>query len=210
MLPDTTGGCKSLLDNYDPGMRRFLPLLLLPFVTLRAAEQKPSLVTVRLHAEGKESDGETFGTPITLLHPPKKIIIRKVPIINERDFVAFYPFSAADGTLGAYFKLDAGGTNKLESHSTEFRDTLIVALINGRVASAMMMDKKITDGVMVIPSGFLPLEIAQLQTKYPTIGKEKSFEEQKKKALAALKADQKAAPKPGPTPKAESTPNPPQ
>lgn len=181
-------------------MRRFLPLLLLPFLTLRAAEQKPSLVTVRLHAEGKESDGETFGTPLTLINPPKKIIIRKVPIINERDFVAFYPFPAADGTFGAYFKLDAGGTNRLESHSTEFRDTLVVALINGRIANAMTMDTKITDGIMIIPSGFLPLEIVQLQTNYPTIGKEKAFEEQKKKAMAALKAS--------PTSKAKATPKP--
>ncbi len=196
-------------------MRRFLPpLLLLCSISVSTADDKPSPVTVRLHAEGKESEGPTFGTPVTLLLPPKKIIMRKVPIISERDFVAFYPFPTKDGTLGAYFKLDAHGTNKLASHTTEFRDTLAVALINGRVACALMVDKKITDGLVYIPSGFLSKEIAQLQTKFPTIGKEKDFPEQKKNALAALKEDAKKEPKvkpkpkPKPTPKAKPTPKP--
>lgn len=189
-------------------MVRALSLLLLTALPLAAAEQKPaSPVTVRIHAEGRPSDGANFGTEITLINPPKKITISKVPVTSEKDFTAFFPFPAADGSLGAYFKLDAHGTNKLESHSTEFRDTLVVALVNGRVASAMTVDKKITDGLLIIPSGFQPEEIVRLQTKLPTIGKEKEFEAQKKKALAALKAQaleqKKNEPKPTPKPKSE-------
>lgn len=185
-----------------PHMHRFLPLLLLPFLTLQASEQKStSSLTVRLHAEGKATDGESFGTTINLINPPKQIVIDKVPIVTERDFESFYPFAAADGTLGAYFRLDAHGAHKLESHTTEYRDTLVVALIDGRVACAMTADKKITDGLLIIPSGFLPKEIVQLQTTLPTMGKEEKFEEQKKKAIAALKAQKKSEPKPSPAPK---------
>ena len=75
--------------------------------------------------------------PVTLINPPKQTVIRKVPIVTERDIVAFYPFAAADGTFGCYFKLDASGTNKLMQHTIEYRDTLVVAMVNGRVASAM-------------------------------------------------------------------------
>lgn len=189
-------------------MRRFLPLLLIPFLSASAGEQKSSPLTVRLHAEGSPSDGETFGTKIQLTNPAREITIGKVPIVTERDFVAFFPFPASDGSFGAYFRLDANGTNKLESHTTEFRDKMVVALIDGRVASAMLVDKKITDGLMIVPNGFAPREIALLQTKYPIIGKEKEFSTQKKKALDAL-AEQKKMEKamaPKPTPKPTPTP----
>lgn len=184
-------------------MRRLsLLLLLLPLPPLNAAEQNiSSAVTVRLHAEGKQQDTETFVTPINLTNPPKQIFIRKVPIVTERDIASFYAFPAADGSLGVYFRLDADGAHKLEQHTTEARDTLVVAMVNGRVASALQVDKKIKDGLLYIPAGFLPLEVAELQTRFPVIGKEKEFSEQKKKASEALKelrAKQKAAAKPTP------------
>ena len=121
-------------------MRCFLSLLFLSLLSLEAAERKkPSTISIRLHAEGNPRDGETFVVPVTLTNPPKQTVIRKVPLISERDIVEFYPFAAVDGTIGCYFKLDASGTNKLLQHTTEFRDTLVVALINGRVACAMMV-----------------------------------------------------------------------
>lgn len=171
-------------------MRPFLLFSLIVFSVdaAHASARKPSPITVRLHAEGQPGDGKSFTTPITLINPPKKITIRKVPIVSERDFTAFYPFPATDGSIGAYFKLDANGAHKLESHTTEFRDTMVVALIQGRVAATMRVDAKITDGILMIPSGFLPEEILQLQTKLPTIGKEKEFQEQKEKAEAEIKS----------------------
>jgi hypothetical protein len=51
----------------------------------------------------------------------------------------------------------------------------------------MMVGEKVTDGIMPFPSGFLPQEIVDLQARYPIIGREKEFPEQRKKALAALK-----------------------
>jgi hypothetical protein len=167
-------------------MLRIALIFLLPMLAL-GAERKPSAVSIRLHAEGNPRDGETFVTPVTLLNPPKQTVIRKVPIVTERDIVAFYPFHGADGTFGCYFKLDANGTNKLLQHTIEYRDTLVVAMVNGRVACALMVGQKITDGIMPFPSGLLPREIVELQARYPIIGKEKEFPEQKKKALAALK-----------------------
>ncbi len=167
-------------------MRRLVLIYLLPLMAL-AAEQKPSAVSIRLHAEGNPREGETFVVPVTLVNPPKQTVIRKIPIVTERDVVAFYPFAAADGTIGCYFKLDAHGTNKLMQHTTEYRDTLVVAMINGRVASAMMVGQKISDGVLFIPSGFVPREIIELQARHPIIGREKEFPEQKKRALATIK-----------------------
>jgi hypothetical protein len=74
-------------------------------------------------------------------------------------------------------------------------------MINGRIACAMTVGQKMTDGIMPFPSGFLPREIVDLQARYPIIGKETEFPEQKKKALTALKEARKREPKPKPTPK---------
>lgn len=176
-------------------MGRILCLLLLSLSPLVAADKY--LVTVRLHAEGNSKGGDSFVAEIQLFNPQKKIFIEKVPIISEKDVVAFYPFPAQDnsGSIGAYFQLDANGTNKLEQHTTASRDTLDVVLINGRVGPAMQVDKKIKDGLLMVPSGFSPLEITQLQTKFPIIGKEKEFATQKKNAMTILKESerQKAA-----------------
>jgi len=68
----------------------------------------------------------------------------------------------------------------------------VVAMVNGRVASAMSVGQKISDGIMPFPSGLLPREIIELQARYPIIGKEKEFPAQQKKALAVLKDARKA------------------
>ncbi len=181
-------------------MRRIFSLAFLIFLPLLAEAKAPE-VTIRLHAEGNPKDGETFTARVTLTNPPKEIVISNVPIVTEKDIVAFYPFQSADGSIGAYFKLDANGINKLEQHSAAYRDTMVVALVNGRVACAMMVDKKITDGIMLLASGLLPVEVAQLQTKYPVLGSEKQFADQKKKATMLLKEVAKSQAKPSATPK---------
>ncbi|MEX1117716.1 MAG: hypothetical protein WEB60_02885 [Terrimicrobiaceae bacterium] len=151
-----------------------------------AAEKKAPLISVRIHAEGSEREGPSFVAPIDLAFPAKRIFIRKVPIISEKDITAILPFSSADGSLGCTLKLDANGAQKIEEHTTTARDTIVAALINGRIASALRVDRRITDGIITIPAGFTPEEILVLQTKHPTLGKEKEFESQKKQALASL------------------------
>jgi hypothetical protein len=179
-------------------MHRILSLVLALSLPLAARAAKGPDITVRLNAEGNPKEGETFTAPITLTNPPKEIVVQIVPIITEKDIVAIYPFTNGDGSIGSYLKLDANGQNKLEQYTASQRDTLAVAFINGRVGCAMMVDKKITDGILLIASGFQPREIAVLQTKFPTMGDEKNFAAQKKKALELLKEvtkNEKATPK---------------
>ncbi len=168
----------------------FVLLALLPALSL--ADSK---LTIRLHQEGEEKDGPSFVTPVELINPPKKTFIRKVPTMTEKDIVEFYPFTAPDnsGSFGAYFFLNNDGSARMEQHTSSMRDTMMVALVNGRIATALMIDKKIANGIITIPTGFLPQEIVQLEALYPTRGKEKEFAEQKKKALEIIKANERRA-----------------
>jgi hypothetical protein len=182
-------------------------LLLLALIIgtpLQADEKDKRKITVRIHAEGKQHEGPSFVTPIDLTNPPKRVFIRQVPIVGERDIESIFPFTADDGSLGCTFVMDNSGRQRILEHTTSARDTIVVALINGRVSCAMQVNKQITNGIITVPRGFLPEEILILQSKHPTLGKEKEFKKQQKEALASLAkseaAAKKAAKKAKPTP----------
>jgi hypothetical protein len=191
-----------MAESIKEGMRIFLMLVLALPLIAEAGQRKPPAITLRLHAEAKESEGASFVTEIQLKFPNKKIFVRKVPFMTERDIKSIFPFTADDGTLGCTFRLGASGSQRVDEHTTSARDTIVVALINGRVGSAMRVDRRITDGVVTIPTGFLPEEILALQALHPTIGKEREFEKQRREAEKSLHkmASRKTTPKPTPKP----------
>jgi hypothetical protein len=157
-----------------------LPALILAIVSTaaplaEAGSKKPALPAIRLHGEGNPTDGDSFSSEIQLTNPPKKIFMRKVPVVNEQDFKAFFPFPGNDGLSGAYFLLDAHGTNKLHQFSTEDRGRIAVVLVNGRVAAALLVDKPVNDGILMVPGGIAPEEILALQQRLPVIGAESEF-----------------------------------
>jgi hypothetical protein len=112
---------------------------------------------------------------VELTNPQKRIFLRKVPILTERDFKAFYPFPGRDGMTGAYFRLDPHGSDKLDQFTTEDRGKLAVIMVNGRVAAALRIEQRVSDGILFVPGGILPNEILLLQQKYPIIGRESEF-----------------------------------
>lgn len=139
---------------------------------LFAAAKKAPPVTIRLHGEAAPSDGASFSAEITLLHSQEKIRIAKVPVVSERDVRAFLPFPGTDGSIGAYFLLDAHGANKLQQFSIEDKGGQAVVLVNGRVASALRIDKTVKDAILYVPGGILPEEVRTLQKSFPLIGEE--------------------------------------
>ncbi|MFZ4777111.1 MAG: hypothetical protein ACOYM3_17215 [Terrimicrobiaceae bacterium] len=156
-------------------LRLFSVLLAVSPLVVQAGQKKAAPVSLRLFAEGNEKEGESFVTPVELTSPQKKIFVRKVPILSEKDIKAFYPFPGRDGMVGAYFRLDPHGSDKLEQFTTEDRGKLAVIMINGRVAAALRVEQRVADGILYVPGGILPNEIAQLELKYPVIGRESDF-----------------------------------
>jgi len=155
---------------------RLVPVLLaVSPILAQAGQKKQPPVSLRLFAEGNEKEGESFVTPVELTNPQKKIFVRKVPILSEKDIKAFYPFPGRDGMVGAYFRLDPHGSDKLDQFTTEDRGKLAVIMINGRVAAALRVEQRVTDGILFVPGGILPNEVALLEQKYPVIGRESEF-----------------------------------
>lgn len=155
---------------------RLLPLLfVVSTLPLQAGQKKPAPVSIRLFTEGNEKEGESFVTPVELTNPQKRIFLRKVPILTERDIKAFFPFPGRDGMVGAYFRLDPHGADKLDQFTTEDRGKLAVIMINGRVSAALRVEQRVADGILFVPGGILPNEVTLLEMEYPVIGRESEF-----------------------------------
>jgi len=139
-----------------------------------AGTKKGPTTTIRLHCEGSNTDGPSFVTELQL-NDGRKIPIRKVPAVNEQDITAFYPFPGNDGLVAAYFRLDAHGAHKLHQLTVEDKGRTAVVLINGRPATLLKISGTVGDGILFVPGGILPQEIAALQAKFPVIGRESEF-----------------------------------
>ncbi len=150
--------------------RFLLPLLALAFV---AAGKKEPPLTVRFFLEANARDTSTFSTPVTLKNPPREAFVEKIPTLSERDVSSIYPFPANDGTMGCAFKLNEHGTFDLEAVSTDRRGSSIIAVVNGRQVIDMLIDKKVSDGIITIGSGLTQNDIDLLSKKFPVLGKPK-------------------------------------
>ena len=153
---------------------RFLVALLA--LTFLGMAKKPPL-TVRFHLEANKLDTERFATPVQLKHPPREAYMERVAALSERNIVAIFPFTAADGTWGCSFKLDNSGRINLEVLSTERRGSTLVGFISTKSGTHQtvdqMIDAPIKDGIVSIPSGLSALEIAALQKQFRVMGQRK-------------------------------------
>lgn len=162
-------------------MRFFRFLLPLLAIGLMGAASKPK-VTIRFHTQADASSGPQFTTTTKTPDSSQQMTISNVAQISESDILAIFPFPAANGSMGCAFKLDAHGRVALETLSSEFRGSLLFGIVNGRVVTAMLIDRQITDGIITISSGLTPKDIEMMSKVFPTLG---------------AKKDQKAAPKTG-------------
>lgn len=147
--------------------RFLLPVLALLCV---AGGKKEPPLTVRFYAEANRRDSDVFSSPIQLQYPPRQAYVQKIPTISERDILSIYPFQASDGTMGCAFKLDDHGRIAVDSLSVEKRGSSLVAIVNNRQVIDMLIDKRVSDGIITIPRGLTAQEAALLETKFKTIG----------------------------------------
>ena len=140
---------------------------------LGAAGQRGPAIAVRFHGETTALEG-TFAMPVVLGEQAtqQKIFVERIPLISEKDIVAWYPLQAAGNanSFGAEFQLDRHGQLALSNVSLAKRGSLLVAMVNGRAVTPLRVDRHIEDGLIVIPFGLTPAELAALEKSFPRIG----------------------------------------
>jgi hypothetical protein len=135
------------------------------------AAKKPPMVDVRIHSLGTAAEAPTFAIPATLLNGTP-VFLARMPLLTQREIKAIYPFVAADGSHGTYFKVDNHGSRLLHQHTMSERGETLVVLINGRQVSNLLVDRPIDDGIVSIPRGLSADDIALLTSVFPVIGQE--------------------------------------
>ncbi len=145
-----------------------LALPLLAFFLVAFSKKLPP-TTVRFYEEADPQTTENFQMPVQLQFPPRQTYIQKVPVISERDVETIYLFPAADGTMGCAFKLDLNGTAKLDRVSVERRGTSLVAVVNGRQITDMLIDRRVSDGILSIPGGLTGDDVQRLTKAFRTM-----------------------------------------
>lgn len=149
-------------------------LLLLPF--LAGMAKKSTSLSVTFHVETSQQDTGAFSIPVQLRSLNREAYVEKMPSITEREIAAIYPFPASDGTLGCVFKLDNHGRIWLDTLSIEKRGMAMIAMVNGRIVCDMLIDKRVSDGIITIPFGLTDQDITILKKKFKLIGTKKNGE----------------------------------
>ena len=129
--------------------------------------------TFRVHAQANPRDTEVFASPITTPISGKSIFIEKIPTISERDVVAFRAYPGANASFGALLQLDEHGRLALETLSIEHRGSVLAVVVNGRAATELMVDRRVSDGQLYIASGLTAADIDLMRRDWPQIGQKK-------------------------------------
>lgn len=174
-------------------MRFFLPILAL---ALMAASSKPK-ATVRFHVEVNPNSGAAFVMSTQMPNSNRPVTLSKVAEISEADIVGIFPFPADDGTIGCAFRLDSHGRLALDTLSSDARGATLVGFVNSRAVTAMMIDRRVSDGLITIARGLQPEDIMLLRKSFPVLGEPKG---KKGKEQAPAKTASTPIPAPAPLP----------
>jgi preprotein translocase subunit SecD len=124
------------------------------------------------HVETEESDHPKMIFPYEL--EGKKKFFRRVPDITSNDIVAFGSFPSDDGqSYGVAFRLKDNARNRLAAITTENQGKWLIAQVNGRIVDAVLIDKPVSDGFIIIWKGITLEEINQYDKVVPRINGEK-------------------------------------
>ena len=143
------------------------------------SKKRDPSIAIRFHTEVSTYD-PSFAAKVTVGNPPHELIVEKIPSLSERDIVSFYPYKAADGTFSAAFQFDPHGATVLEALSAQNRGRYIVAAVNTRPVALLAIDKRISDGIIFIPSGLTLEEIHKLGESFSLMGQTETDKENRK------------------------------
>src|SRR5438105_8116399 len=154
-------------------MTRALAVAFIATMMTEVVFAKAKHCLVRVYAQANAKDTDVFASPITTPISSKSVFIQKIPAISEWDIIAFRAYPGPNGTFGALLQLDEHGRLALETLSIEHRGSVLVVVVNGRAATELMFDRRVSDGQFYIASGLTAADIELMKKDWPQIGQKK-------------------------------------
>lgn len=141
---------------------------LLPGALMAGGKKAPEL-SISFHLEATPGERQAFKQ----LTNGKEVFYRKSPEVGTKDIIAFRPFPADDGqTYGVIFQLNKTAAGRLRSLSTAEQGKLLLAVVNGQVRDAVVIDKPVGDGLIVIWKWITLAEVKLADKHRPRIGED--------------------------------------
>ena len=164
---------KFVSNPLSNGMKTLCVIALCLLFALAEGVAKQRHCTFRVHAQANPQDTEVFATSVGAQLSGKNITMEKLPWISEHDVMAFSSYPAQNGTYGALIQLDEHGRVVLDTLSVERRGRFLFVFINGRLITALQVDKRVSDGKIYVPSGLTAEDIDLMRKDWRHIGQRK-------------------------------------
>jgi uncharacterized protein involved in high-affinity Fe2+ transport len=101
-------------------------------------------------------------------------VFRRMSEVSEKDVESFSPFPASDGaTYGLTLKLKPAGARRLAAVTATNPERWLVARVNGRSVDGVLIDRQISDGVLIVWKGVTAQDIKLFDKLAPRIGETK-------------------------------------
>lgn len=137
-----------------------------------AGGNKKQAVTLSFHIETEGADNPKMIFPHFV--SGRERYFRRIPEVSSRDLLAFSPFPADDGaSYGVVFQLKGPATRRYAAVTNMSTGRWLLAQSNGRVVDAVLIDKPVEDGMIVVWKGITLEEIAEFDKLMPRIGQAK-------------------------------------
>jgi len=143
--------------------------LLVAAVSLGAGKKyKLSYITV--HTEGDATDNPKMVVPVKLGSEHRQYFFSKIPSFTDADVEWFYPFRSRDGaSFGTAFKLRNHGLQELKGITLTNQGKLLGIRVSDGPLSAVLIDRPITDGVIVVWEGLSQKNLAEFSRRFPHV-----------------------------------------
>lgn len=132
--------------------------------------QKSKGLVVTFHVEAEQTDNPKFITPVKLGKEHRQYFFSKVPTFSDKDIAWFYPFTAADGvTYGVAFRLKEHSATELKGVTLTNQGKLLGLRCSDAPLQAVLIDRPIDDGIIVVWSGLQQRHLQEFRKKFPHV-----------------------------------------
>ncbi|MBK1882618.1 hypothetical protein JIN85_09335 [Luteolibacter pohnpeiensis] len=150
-----------------------IAMIALSICGARAGGKADEKLSISFHVETEASDNPKMIVPFKMPDGSTKYF-RRVPDFSVRDIENMAPFPADDeSTYGIVFKLKENAAQRYEAISLANEGKMMCAQVNGRFVDAVIIDKAIKDGVIVIWRDVTLDDINAFDKIIPRIGQKK-------------------------------------
>ena len=133
-------------------------------------QQSKSSRLVTMHFEEESNSNPKMVTPVKLGSEHRQYFFSKMPTFTASDIQWFYPFTAEDGvTYGAAFRFKDYAARELEEQTLVNHGKLLGIRCSDAPLSVVLVDRPITDGVVVVWSGLQQRHLKEFQKQFPHV-----------------------------------------